>query len=137
MAYVSQEKKKQLAPQIKSVLKKYELKGSLSVQNHHSLRVTIKSGKIDFLGNYNQVAGNKYRNDPLCFRLCENNLEVNPYWYHEHFDGKAKECLDELILAMKGEDYFDHSDIQSDYFHCSHYFDIGIGKWDKPYILEK
>jgi hypothetical protein len=135
MAYVSQEKKKQLAPQIKDVLKKYGLKGTLRVRHHSELVLTIKSGKIDFIGNYNKIAGERYRGDR--FVPASENMDINPYWYHEQFDGTAKKCLEELIRAMKGEDYFDHSDIQTDYFHCSHYYDINIGNWDKPYILEK
>jgi hypothetical protein len=41
-----------------------------------------------------------------------------------------------MIVAMKGPDFFDHTDIQSDYFNVSHYIDINVGKYDKPYILE-
>ena len=36
-----------------------------------------------------------------------------------------------MIAAMKGPDFFDHSDIQSDYFHLSHYIDINIGQWNQ------
>jgi hypothetical protein len=62
---------------------------------------------------------------------------VNPYHYRSHFDGKALKFLSEILPLMYGSDYFDHSDAQTDYFHCSHYVDVNIGKWDKPYILEK
>jgi len=137
MAYVSQEKKQSLAPAIKAILKKHSLKGSLSVRHHSALVLTVKSGKIDFISNYNAIQSKKIRPDHLPFHPASDNLDVNPYWYHEHFDGKALEFLKEVIPAMKGPEYFDHSDIQSDYFHCSHYFDVQIGKWDKPYILEK
>ena len=137
MAYVSQEKKQSLAPAIKAILKKYGLKGSVSVRHHSTLVLTVKSGKIDFISNYNAIQSKKIRPDHLPFHPATDNLDVNPYWYHEHFDGKALEFLKEVIPAMKGPEYFDHSDIQSDYFHCSHYFDVQIGKWDKPYILEK
>jgi len=62
---------------------------------------------------------------------------VNPYWFQEHFDGKALEFLSEMMDALKGDKYFDHTDIQTDYFHCSHYVEIKIGRWDTPYILTK
>jgi hypothetical protein len=38
-----------------------------------------------------------------------------------------------LLDAMKGPDFFDHSDPQTDYFHRSHYVDINVGRWDQPY----
>jgi hypothetical protein len=139
MAYMNQDRKAQRAPIIKAILKKYNVKGSLSVRNHSTLVLTIKSGAIDFIGNYNEVVGNtpRYMNDPLGFRPVKDSMDINPYWYQEHFTGKAKDCLKEVLAAMYGADYFDDSDIQTDYFHCSHYVDVNIGKWNKPYILEK
>ena len=139
MAYMSQERKAQRAPVIKAILKKYNVKGSLSVRNHSTLVLTIKSGKIDFIGNYNEVVGNtpRYMNDPLGFRPVKDSMDINPYWYQEHFTGKAKDFLKEVLNAMYGSDYFDESDAQVDYFHCSHYVDVNIGRWNKPYILEK
>ena len=46
MAYVSQEMKKQLAPAIKAVLKKHNMKGSIAVRHHSTLVVNIKEGAI-------------------------------------------------------------------------------------------
>ena len=53
MAYVSQQLKKELVPSIKSVLKKYKMKGSIAVDNHSTLVVNLKSGAIDFQKDYN------------------------------------------------------------------------------------
>ena len=54
MAYVSQAMKKELAPGIKAVLKKYRMKASISVNNHSTICVNIKSGPIDFIGEANK-----------------------------------------------------------------------------------
>ena len=48
MAYVSKELKAALAPKIKAVLKKYNVKGSIAVHHHSSLVLNIKSGAVDF-----------------------------------------------------------------------------------------
>jgi hypothetical protein len=122
MAYVSQQMKSELAPAIKTILKKYGIKGSIAVQNHSTLVLNIKSGKIDFAKD----------------STSDNfNYQVNTYWVHEHYTGKAKKFLAEVIAAMKGPKFFDHSDSMTDYFHVSHYIDINLGKWNKPYVLEK
>ena len=134
MAYVSQEMKAKLAPTIKAICKKYGIKASLAVRNHSSLVLNVKQGDIDFIGNFNKVAGARH---PDRVNPAAGSIQVNTYWYHEHFDGKAKEFLSEIIPAMKGPDFFDHSDIQTDYFHCSHYIDVNIGKWNQPYALVK
>ena len=136
MAYVSQDFKAKLAPTIKAILKKYGVKGSLAVRNNSTLVLNIKSGKIDFIGNFNNVAGKLPRDSRLPFRPATEYLDINTYWYHEHFSDKAKDFLSEIVVAMKGPDFFDHTDIQSDYFNVSHYIDINVGKYDKPYILE-
>ena len=139
MAFVSQEMKAKLAPTIRAICKKYNVKASIAVRNHSTLVLNVKQGNIDFLGNYNQVVSNsnRYRANPQDFHPATKSIDVNTSWYHEQFDGRALAFLTEVVAAMKGPDYFDHSDIQSDYFHRSHYIDINIGQWDKPYALEK
>lgn len=138
MAYMSQERKAQRAPIIKAICQKYGVKASLAVRNHSTLVLNVKSGKIDFIGNYNETVGNtpRFMNDPLGFRPVKDSMDINPYWYQEHFTGKAKDFLKEILDAMYGADYFDESDAQVDYFHCSHYVDVNIGKWNKPYTME-
>jgi hypothetical protein len=122
MAYVSQEMKKKLAPAIKTILKKYGIKGTLAVRHHSTLVLNIKSGKIDFAKD---STSDNY------------NYQVNTYWTDTHYQGKAKKFFAEVIAAMKGPEFFDHSDAMSDYFHVSHYIDINLGDWNKPYVLEK
>ena len=87
MAYVSQEMKKELAPAIKAVLKKYRMKGSIAVNNHSTLEVNLSEGYVD--------------------------------------------CI------SKGPKYFNNDDAMTDYFSRSHYTDINIGKWNKPFVLKE
>jgi hypothetical protein len=135
MAFISQDEKKAIAPAVKKLLSKYGLKGSLSVDHHSTLVLTIASGKIDFIENFNRVAGARaeYRG-PNSFSPATDHLDVNTYWFYEHFDGKAKDFLAEVIPAMKGPGWFDKSDIMTDYFHVKHYVDVKVGRWNKPYI---
>ena len=119
MAYVSQDDKAKLAPQIKKVLSKYGMKGSISIRHHMSLVVTIQSGSIEFDHSH----GDGY-------------TQVNVYHIDSHYEGKAKAFLTELLAAMKGPDYFNNDDAMTDYFHRSHYTDINVGKWNKPYFLQ-
>jgi len=105
MAYVSQERKQSLAPAIKAVLKKYGVKGSLSIRTHSSLVLTIKSGKIDFVENFIEtdskvLHGRKMSQDQIDHIRKNQSVDVNPYWYHEHFSGKAKDFLKEVLAAM-------------------------------------
>ena len=113
MAYMSQEKKKTLAPAIKSVLKEYNMKGSIGVDNHSTLVVNLKEGHIDF--------GSK-------------NDSVNTYWIDSHYKGIAQQFLNKLKDAMMDGNH-NNSDIMTDYFDVGWYIDINIGKWNKEYNL--
>jgi hypothetical protein len=136
MAYVSQEKKKMLAPAIKKILKKAGLKGSLSVHHHSSLVLTISKGKIDFLTDYNKHTKENHRGPWDWTPATEAYFQVNEYHPENFFSEKIAKIMKELASALKGPDYFDDSDPMTDYFHCSHYIDIQVGKWNKPYVYE-
>lgn len=115
MAYISQDDKAKLAPAIKAVLKKYNMKGSIGIKHFSTLVVNIQSGPIDFGGTEIQV----------------NHYHVE---HSERYSDEAKAFLLELIAAMYSEDWRDNSDLQSDYFDVSYYLSVNIGNWNKPYV---
>ena len=119
MAYVSQTDKKELSVGIKKVLKKYGMKGNIGVKNHMSLYVDVMEGPIDF-----------------DFSHGEGYSQVNTYWIDDHYKGIAKQFLNELLAEMKGKNYYNNDNAMIDYFDRSHYTDINIGKWNKPYKLD-
>ena len=136
MAYVSQEDKKELAVGIKKVLKKYNVKGTIGVHNHSTIVVRLRSGDLDILGNYWEVyKENEWKVD-ACNRRSEQptHLQVNPYYLDSSYSGDVLSFLTELVAEMKGERYFNDTDLMTDYFHCSHYLDIEVGNWEKSYI---
>ncbi len=141
MAYFNQERKSERAPAIKAILKKYNVKGSLAVRNHMTFVLNIKSGSIDFIENYiktdaDKPYGNKMSNDQVAYIRKNQSLDVNTYWYQEHYSGKAKSFLKEVLAAMNGGNH-NNSDVQTDYFDVGWYVDVNIGSWNKPYTLEK
>tara|TARA_R110000851_G_scaffold288887_1_gene442989 strand:+ start:5600 stop:5953 length:354 start_codon:yes stop_codon:yes gene_type:complete len=113
MAYMTQEMKKELSPAIKAVLKKNNLKGSVSVRHHSTLVVTISSGAFDF----------------------ENQLDDGQYWNRDSKVPNAayKAIVSELKEVMNVGNH-DNSDIMTDYFDVGFYTDVQVGKWNKPYV---
>ena len=140
MAYMNQEKKAKLAPRIKAICKRYGIKASLAVHNHSTLVLNVKSGVIDFIENYIETDAKKpYGKPNLDNRQVEYlrkncALDVNPFWYKEHFTGKALQFLREVIPMMNDGNH-DNSDIQTDYFDIGWHIRVNIGRWDKPYSL--
>ena len=136
MAYVSQELKAKLAPTIKAICKKYGVKASLAVRHHSTLVLNVRQGNIDFIGNFNDTIAERDPTGNRHINRATKEIQVNTYWYQEHFTGRAKNFLTEVITAMNNGNH-DRSDIQTDYFDVGWYVDVNIGKWDKPYALEK
>ena len=116
MAYVNQEKKAKIAANLKPILKKYGMKGSLSIHHHSSIVLTLRSGVIDF-GNDRE--------------------QVNTYWINDHYTGVARDFLNEAVAALKSADWYDESNAQVDYFNTAYYVNINVGKWNQPYVLIK
>ena len=111
MAYVSKQDKADLAPTIKAVLKKYKMKGTISIRHYSTLVVKVSGGELDF-GQYLQNA-----------QWSRDYLDVNEYHIDKHYADNVpiKNFLNELKDAMV------------DYFDRSHYTDIKIGSYNKPY----
>ena len=120
MAYVSKQDKAELAPAIKAVLNKYDMKGSISIRHYSTLVVKIKQGAIDFADHFTHGEG---------------YIQVNEYWIDQHYAGIHRAFLNELLAAMKGTKYYNNDDAMVDYFDRSHYTDINIGAWNKPYAF--
>lgn len=135
MAYMSQERKAQIAPAVKAILKRYGVKGTLST-DRYSLSLNIKSGPMDFIGNYNETV----QRQPGGFRLgspAEKYIQINNYWFRDHFSDKViKKFLEEVLRAMNTGNH-DNSNIQTDYFDVGWYVHVNVGKWNKPYTVEK
>ena len=101
-----------------NLLNKYGMKGTIGVRDHMALVVRIKKGKLD-----------------LAFDSANGELhyQVNPYWTDKNFTGKSKAFFAELIAAMKGDKWYDRSDIMTDYFDTAYYIDIQAGDYSVPY----
>jgi hypothetical protein len=137
MAYMNQERKAKITKMLKPILAKYKVKGSLSVRNHSTIVLTLKSGAIDFIGNSNRVCGNDFYQVQRGFKPTTNGYDqVNPYWFQDHYDGDAKAFLTEAFKALKSADWYDESNAMIDYFNIAYYVDVNIGKWDAPYIVQ-
>lgn len=139
MAYMNQERKAVIASKVKPILAKYRMKGTLSVRNHMAIVLTITSGPIDFIGDMADTRQFGYvlvehDKDKMRERY---EVDINPYWYQEHYTGESLAFLNEIIPAMKGADWYDKSDAQIDYFNTAYYFDVNVGTWNKPYVLTK
>lgn len=130
-----------MAPLIKAVLGKYGVKGSISIHNHSSLVVTIKSGKLNFIEADRKIQEELCTSRGLSPTVYErDHLSANQYHSAESHrrvkENTIADFYDELFTAMRSAGWFDKSDSMSDYFHTAHYMNVNIGKWNKPYVLE-
>lgn len=112
MAYINRETSAKIRKALKEAFP--EIKFSVSIRHHMSLSVCIMASP--------------YFDDGAEFT-------VNHYWMDKHFEGQQLAVLKKIeqIIKEVGE-WFDKSDVMSDYFHTAFYFDIAVGKWGKPHV---
>jgi hypothetical protein len=137
MAYMNQEKKAVIKAALDKALKGSGVKFSLSVDNHSSIVCTIKSAPIDLIANMNdvcRVAPGANRYGP--YQDSKDHVQVNPYWYKEHFSGKSLDIVDKIVKSMYSAGYYNNSDAMTDYFDCAYYIHVNIGKWNKPFEVK-
>jgi hypothetical protein len=139
MAYMNQDTKAKIVEALKPVMKKHGLKASYSVRNHSTIVVLVKSGRIDFIGNFIsklRTSPDNGRDAKIEWVTKDQCLDVNQYWLDSQFTGKALEALEEIYTTIKtAGNWFDKSDAQVDYFNTAFYIDLNVGKWNQPYIV--
>lgn len=134
MAYMNQERKAQLAPGIKAVLKKYGVKGSISVDNYSTLVVTLRSGDLDLIEEANAFNREYAERTGQRFHPVTDYYQANPYKGEDAYaDNKIGSFFRELTAAMRGNLWYDRSDIMTDYFDTAYYLHINVGRWNRPY----
>lgn len=115
MAYINKETSKKIREALKAEFGK-TVKFSVSISNHSSLNVSIMESPYFKDGEYQQV---------------------NHYWIDQHFAHNTKQAafLNKIkkIIITAGE-WWDKSDIMTDYFHTAFYYHINVGKWDKKHV---
>lgn len=139
MAYITKEQVKAKSKALALLNKTYGVKSTFSGSNSNCLTLTIHRGKLDFLGNALWMVQNNLHDTPGAIRNIESAvhsgyLQVNHYYPERAFDGIALGYLQQAYQIML-DGHFDESDSIVDYFHCSWYNAIRIGRWDNPYTV--
>jgi hypothetical protein len=132
MAYMNQERKAKLAANLKKVMPK-GWKYSLAVRNSSTIVCTISEAPADILGEMNRVAKQE-RPTQAAFTgpRTEQYASVNEYWLDNQFDTLLPTF--KAICEALNDGNHDGSDPQSDYFDVGWYVDIGVGRWNRPFV---
>ena len=127
MAYMSQEKKKEIAAKLKTVVPA-GWKYSLRVRNRMAIVMTIRSAPVDLLAD---VQWDEYTPES-----SRKHSEFYPNSnYKKHFSEANSEALKAIWDALNDGNW-DKSDIMTDYFNVGWYVDLKIGEWDKPFEVK-
>jgi len=113
MGWITTEEVKKIRKSLKTSELTKDFKFSVRGGNSPKLYIKIISGPIDLGIEHKLLRAYRYEDKP----------EVSAV---------LKEVLD---IAL--EDYYDNSDIQTDYFDVAFYYDIEIGSYDKPYEVKQ
>lgn len=135
MAYMDQIKKAKIAAALKKVMPK-GWKYTLSVRDRMVIVLTIKSAPFPLIDMIN--AKNKARAEFQGDTYYENTsgyVQLNQFYLEDAFN--EPEVLEVMInakAALYSADYYNNSDVQTDYFDVAYYVDMKIGTYDKPFV---
>ena len=139
MAHVSQDRKKGFQEKIKVINKKYGMKATLSVRDHMTIVLTIRSGAIDFVNDLQE--NNRERYDTTVYECNKKSIENSDFSLYsfsrveDTFKGIACDYLTECFAVLL-EGHYNNSDSQRDYFDVAWYIDVNIGAdYTTPYEL--
>ena len=143
MAFISQEDKKELLPGIKKVLKTFNMKGTVSINNHSTLIVTLSQGDLDLISVENKLRVLRHSHNPNRDLYLVDNGHFQESYHHldkliEIGEHEVFNFYTALFKAMKGTKWFDKSDMMTDYCHIAYFMYIDVGRSSlKPYICTK
>ena len=114
MAYITADEVKEMRKQIKELYPNIKVSVSKD-SNSSTVTCCLLESDIDFGVTYQQV---------------------NQYHIDRHYTGAARSML-EAISTILHQGHYDKSDSMTDYFDCSWYVHIRIGKYDHPYVCKQ
>ena len=136
MAYMNQEKKSIISNLMKPILKKYNVKATLSVDNMSTINLNIKSSAFDLVGIYNKYLEEQFAwKNPNETYTKRENFTLTHGWVDDYYSGVELDFFKEAFAALQGAGYYNNTDSQIDYFDTAYYFYIKVGQWNKPYQL--
>jgi len=128
----------EIAKEVRESLKKEFPECRFSVRSdYHSMSVSLMSAPVSPFSKLAQYSGgyeNKdYPFDGLYAQLNEKHLDNRCNGYY--LTNEAVSMLKKVVKIANKKNW-DRSDIQSDYFDVGYYFDLEIGKWNKPFQVK-
>jgi hypothetical protein len=139
MAYINAQEVKAIRDQLKKELPQYKF-GVRKGSGGHSVGVTfIKGPAFEKFETYDRYQGEFKEVD-----LNEGYHQVNPYWIKESAGEENATVMEKVIEIIKtapakvlgGKEWYNNSDIMTDYFDVAYYFDINIGKdYQNGYVV--
>lgn len=120
MAYLTKEKTIEVRNALKSAFP--EIKFSVRNADRSSLEVAIMAAPYDFFAGEDAE------------RLERNGYQgINHYHFMRDPNILEKAIIDKIVRICNIGNY-DNSRIEIDYFDCGYYFNLKVGKWDKPFV---
>lgn len=110
----------------------------ITTQEVAKIRAALKDAFPDFKFGVRREHGTSVYvsilSGPIDFSDIEHH-DINPYWYDTHHRPQHVDIFSAIFKIIKhaGKEYFNESDLQIDYHHVAFYYNLSVGKYNKPY----
>ena len=124
MAYISTVEISAIRVALKEKFGSRGFKFGVRNSNHMEAIVTVLGGPTDFS---DILKGNE--------SIQINNYYMDTYGQHESFFKEIETIIKTAPAKVNGgREWYNNSDVQSDYFDRAYYYSMRVGAWDKPYV---
>jgi len=135
MAYISTDDVKHIRNTLKKELPQFKF--SVVRDHHSSVSINLMKGPAFKDWEYND----RYTGETKVGSLNDGeHHQINHHWLEDFYGkdnakilGKIDKIAHTAPAMNGGKEWYNNSDIQSDYFDIAYYVHIGVGKWNKPY----
>jgi hypothetical protein len=131
MAYINTAEVKAIRQALKAEFGT-RFKFSVTRRDHCEVSVAIIAGAEDMSALWAEKSEGEYG---------YGQRNVNQYYISKERYGVFADVFEKINNIIKtapataegGRAYYDDSDVQTDYFDTAFYYNIGVGRWDRPY----
>jgi len=127
MAYISKEQSAAFRKALKAAFPGWKF--SVRIEHHSALDVSIMEALLDLLA-YQEPS--EYMDGPSF--EARRYTQVNHYHIDRHWKPPVAQFLMQITKICNAGNH-NNSDPMTDYFDVGWYFNLSIGKWDKPFVV--
>ena len=116
-----------------------EYRFSVTTQHGSEIIVALMSAPESPFANLETTNGHSHDGDyaQLNHYHIEQDIYTGEWTSNGYYLTEEAAEMFKAVSEIGNRENWDNSDIQTDYFDVNYYFNLAVGKWDKPFVVKQ